>query len=334
MPYVSIIIPAYNAANFVVDAYRSVVDQTIDDWEIIFVNDASEDNTLAVVESIAAADKRAKVIDLRSNFGPAHARNAAIAVAEGDWIAVLDADDRYTSDRLEALTRVGEQNQADVVLDNQFVVDPISKRVTSLGFEPDNGDVTILKFADFLRNTQSTTLFDFGYLKPIIRRRWMAANCLRYEENLRLGEDLMLLLECYASRARVILVPKPHYYYYAQYSQVSRRRSPTTRTDADYGPMLAATDAFLEKNRSKQSQLEQRLLISTREALHETMLAKALKAHLAHFDLVGLSFCLRHPMRLVRGLYFEKRRSMLLRRQGRAINGHTVLGRQYRLEDH
>jgi succinoglycan biosynthesis protein ExoO len=315
MPYVSIVVPAYNAANFVVDAYRSVVEQTIDDWEIIFVNDASQDNTLAVLESIAAADKRVKVIDLQSNSGPACARNAAIAVAEGYWIAVLDADDRYSPDRLEALARAGERDQADVVLDNQFVVDPISKCVVSLAFEPGNGDAVILKFADFLRNTQSNTLFDFGYLKPIVRRRWMVTDRIRYEEKLRLGEDLMFLLECYASGARVILVPKPHYYYYAQYSSVSRRKSPTTRTNADYGPMLAATDAFREKYRSTQSQLEQRLLRSTREALHETMLAKALNACLGRFDLIGLGFCLRNPVRLLRGLYFEKRRGILLRRQ-------------------
>jgi len=317
MPYVSVIVPAYNAADFIVDSYLSVVDQTIDDWEIIFVNDASPDNTLKVLESIAAADKRVKVINLQSNSGPACARNSGAAVAEGHWIAVLDADDRYSPDRLEVLTRAGERNEADVVVDNQFVVDPISKAVVSPAFEPANGDAAILNFVDFLRNTQSNTLFDFGYLKPVIRRRWMVTNRIRYEEKLRVGEDLLFLLECYASGARVMLVPNPHYYYYAQYSPVSRRRSPMSRTNENYGPMLAATDAFREKYRSGQSDLEQRLLRSTREALHEAMLARALKAHLGQFDLIGLGFCLRNPVRILRGLYFEKRRGMLLRRQGK-----------------
>jgi succinoglycan biosynthesis protein ExoO len=317
MPYVSVVVPAYNAANFVAQAYRSVVDQTIDDWEIIFVNDASQDSTLAVLRSFAAADKRVKVIDLQTNSGPAHARNEAVAVAAGHWIAVLDADDRFSPDRLEALTRAGERDQADVVLDNQFIVDPISKRVTSLAFQSADADASILKFEDFLRNTQSNTVFDFGYLKPVIRRHWMVTNHIRYEEELRLGEDLMLLLECYGSGARVILAPKPYYYYYAQYSPVSRRKSATTRTNANYVPMLTATDAFREKYRSKHSQLEQRLLRSTSEALRETMLAKTLKARLGQLDLIGVGFCLRHPMRLLRGLYFEKRRGMLLRRQGK-----------------
>lgn len=317
MPYVSVVVPAYNAANFIADAYRSVVDQTIDDWEIIFVNDGSQDNTLAVLQSFAAADKRVKVIELKSNFGPAHARNAAIAAAEGDWVAMLDADDRYSPDRLEVLTRAGEQSQADVVLDNQFVVDPISKRVTLLAFGPTGADVAILKFGDFLRNTQSSTLFDFGYLKPVIRRSWMVVNHIQYRHKLRLGEDLMLALESYACGARVILVPKPHYYYHAQYSSLNRRKSPTSKTEANYGPLLAAIDDFLEKHHSKQSLMEQRLLSSTRESLQETMLAKALMVHVEHFDLIGIGFCLRHPIRLLRGLYFVKRRSILLRRHGK-----------------
>ena len=65
MPYVSVIVPAYNAADFIVDAYRSIADQTIMDWELIFVNDGSQDDTLSIVQSLATADKRIKVIDSR-----------------------------------------------------------------------------------------------------------------------------------------------------------------------------------------------------------------------------------------------------------------------------
>ena len=82
MPYVSVIIPAYNAAQFIADAYRSVVHQTIDDWEVIFVNDGSQDATLSTIRSLAANEPRVKVIDLPSNSGPARARNMAIAIAE------------------------------------------------------------------------------------------------------------------------------------------------------------------------------------------------------------------------------------------------------------
>ena len=218
IPYVSVIIPAFNAADFIADAYHSIAEQTIVDWELIFVNDGSQDDTLAVVRLLMAADKRIKVIDLPSNSGPAFARNAALAMAEGEWIALLDADDRYSRDRLEMLTCAGERTEADVVLDNQYVVDPISQCVAFLAFEPRSHEVMTLEFSDFLRNTQSDTFFDFGYLKPIIRRRWLMANNIKYSETLRVGEDLMLLFECYSKRANVVLLSTPHYHYYLQAS--------------------------------------------------------------------------------------------------------------------
>lgn len=315
MPYVSVIIPAYNAAPFIIDAYRSVVGQTINDWEVIFVNDASEDDTLSTVRSLEAADKRVKVVDLLVNSGPASARNAALTIAEGDWVALLDADDRYSPDRLEVLIRAGEKSTADIVFDNQFVVDPISRRTAFLAFDFDREDITTLDFSEFLRNNQSNTFFDFGYLKPVIRRSWLAAHNVRYPETLRHGEDLILLFECYARGANVILLSKPYYYYYLQYSQSSRTKSPTTRTEVQYGPLLAAIEGFLDQYHAQLSPLERRLVVSICEATREAMILLELKDCLSENDIGGLARSLGHPIRLLRGIYFAKRKSFLLRRQ-------------------
>ena len=313
-PYVSVIIPAFNAADFITDAYQSITEQTIGDWEVIIVNDGSQDDTLAVVRSLMAADSRLKVIDLPSNSGPAFARNAGLSLAEGDWIALLDADDRYSRDRLEMLTGAGERTRADVVLDNQYIVDPISQRVVSLAFEPSSDEAAALKFADFLRNTQSDTFFDFGYLKPIIRRRWLMANKIKYSEHLRVGEDLMLLFECYSKRANVVLLSTPHYLYYFQASGSIQAEPSRTRT-GQYQPLLVATEQFLERHYSRLSSLERRLVASTCEFLREEMTVVALKEDLASFSITGLIRNLRHPIRLLRGIYFSKRKSFL--RSGR-----------------
>ena len=318
MPYVSVIVPAYNAADFIIDAYRSVVDQTIDQWEVIFVNDGSQDDTLAIIRSLATADKRVKIVDLAVNSGPACARNAALAVAQGAWIALLDSDDRYSPDRLEILTSAGERTDADIVLDNQFIVDPISRRTTFLAFKPNRDDANILKFAEFLRNNQSDSFFDFGYLKPVIRRQWLAASNIKYPKALRHGEDLVFLFECYARGAKVILLSKPYYHYCFQYSLFSGAKSPTTRTEVSYEPLLAAKEKFLEEFHSRLSPLERGLVVSTCEATREAMMVEELKVCLANFDIVGLIYALRHPVRLFRGIYFTKRRSFLQKRRLRA----------------
>jgi succinoglycan biosynthesis protein ExoO len=330
MPYVSVIIPAYNAAEFIIDAYRSVAEQTLDDWEIILVNSASQDDTPTIVKSLAAADKRVKVIDLPVNLGPGCARNAALAIAEGDWIAILDADDRYSSNRLEVLTDAAERSAADIVLDNLFVIDPLSKRVMFLAFEMFHDELKALEFSDYLRNAQSDTFFHFGYLKPIIRRRWLLDNDIKYQEQLRLGEDSMLLFECYARRARVMLVSKPYYHYYFQYSPTNKTKSATTRTELSYEPLLAAVEQFLDRHRLKQSRLECRLLGSVCETLRETMVVATLKAGLKRRDPVRLVSCLRHPIRLLRGVYFDRKRASLFRRRAKTaapIGPGALLGR-------
>jgi succinoglycan biosynthesis protein ExoO len=312
MPHVSVIMPAYNAAQFIGYAYRSLADQTLTDWELIVVNDGSQDDTLAVTSSLASADPRIKIVDLPVNSGPAHARNLALAIAQGDWIALLDADDTYSRDRLEVLIGAGERNGADIVLDNLSVIDPISKHVAFLAFEPPKDDVTPLQFSDFLRNTQSNTFFDFGYLKPIVRRGWLMVNGLEYQEQLRLGEDLMFLFECYACHAKVVLVSKPYYHYTFQYSHITRTKSPTTRTTATCEPLLSATERFLERRRSEQTPLENRLLASAIEALRETLVAAALRDCLRRRDIIGIVSGLRHPIRLFRGVYYAKRRNFLI----------------------
>jgi succinoglycan biosynthesis protein ExoO len=313
MPYVSVIIPAYNAADFIMDAYQSVAEQTLDDWEIIFVNNASQDDTLRTVQSVAATDNRIKVIDLPANSGPGGARNAALGIAEGDWIALLDADDRYSSNRLEILTSAGERSKADIVLDNLFVIDPISRRTAFLAFEPNRDDITTLEFSEFLRNNQSYSFFHFGYLKPVIRRSWFATNDIKYQETLRHGEDFIFLLELYARGANVILLSKPYYHYYFQYSPSSGTKSPTSRTVVQFEPLLAAIERFLEN--AQLTPLEKRLLFSTCEAIREAVMVVELRDCLKSLNIGGLALCLRHPIRLFRGVYFAKRRDFLWRRR-------------------
>ncbi|BAT54333.1 putative glycosyl transferase [Nostoc sp. NIES-3756] len=98
MPTISIIIPAYNAEQTILETINSVLEQTFSDFEIIIVNDGSTDKTLEVVQSIE--DERLKVF-CYENSGVSGARNRGISHAIGDYISFLDADDLWTPDKLE-----------------------------------------------------------------------------------------------------------------------------------------------------------------------------------------------------------------------------------------
>lgn len=101
MSKVSIISPLYNCSDFLAKTIDSVRSQTYQNWELIIVDDCSQDNSLAMAQAYAQQDSRIKVLQLAQNSGAAVARNAAIRAASGRFIAFLDCDDRWQRSKLD-----------------------------------------------------------------------------------------------------------------------------------------------------------------------------------------------------------------------------------------
>lgn len=100
-PLISVITPAYNAAKFIGETIESVLNQTYTNWEMIIVDDCSQDETRNIVESYTKKDLRIKLYALEENSGAAVARNKAMELAKGRYIAFLDSDDRWLPEKLE-----------------------------------------------------------------------------------------------------------------------------------------------------------------------------------------------------------------------------------------
>ncbi len=93
-PRVSVIMPAYNSGPYIDAAVASVREQTFADWELIVIDDCSTDDTRDRVRAHIEADQRITLLELPVNMGaPAGPRNRGAALARGDYIALLDADD-------------------------------------------------------------------------------------------------------------------------------------------------------------------------------------------------------------------------------------------------
>lgn len=110
MGLVSIITPSYNAEKYLVHTIESVLAQTYQNWEMLIVDDCSPDNANQLIKSYAAKDSRIKLIKLEHNSGAAVARNKAIALAEGRFIAFLDSDDRWLPHKLETQLNFMQRN--------------------------------------------------------------------------------------------------------------------------------------------------------------------------------------------------------------------------------
>jgi len=98
---VSVITPMFNSERFLCETIESVLAQSYKNWEIILVDDCSSDTSAEVVQSFINQDSRIKLIQLETNSGAAVARNTAIELAKGRYIAFLDSDDLWAPDKLE-----------------------------------------------------------------------------------------------------------------------------------------------------------------------------------------------------------------------------------------
>ncbi len=113
MPQFSVIIPIYNAAETLAQALQSVQSQTFADWEIVAVNDGSNDQSAVIFAEICGDDSRAKLLQ-QPNAGLGNARNVAVQHAKGTWLVFLDADDYWSPNKLEILAKkIATQPEVD-----------------------------------------------------------------------------------------------------------------------------------------------------------------------------------------------------------------------------
>ena len=175
MPEVSVIIPAYNRESSVVPALRSALGQTLDDIEIIVVDDGSTDNTRGVVAGVG--DPRVRCISNDANTGPAMARNRGLDAASGEFVAFLDSDDSWNPEKLERQLACFEKATDDV----QAVCCAFRVRHAGSGRvverHPDKNESRVRKMLDVCSVAPGTTMLarrtvfsDIGNQEPGLRQ--------------------------------------------------------------------------------------------------------------------------------------------------------------------
>ncbi|HMA51447.1 MAG TPA: glycosyltransferase family 2 protein, partial [Magnetospirillaceae bacterium] len=150
----TVIIPNFSAEATLLRAVHSVLTQSRRDLEVIVIDDASTDQSWDLILDLLPRDERVRAVRHKANSGKPIAMNRGIALARGRWLAVLDADDWYHSDRLSALIELGERHHADMVSDNQFLYDASAGRVVGTAW-PERAAVWPLDFDDFLRGSNA-----------------------------------------------------------------------------------------------------------------------------------------------------------------------------------
>src|SRR5699024_8084583 len=115
MPKVSIIVPVYNVEKYLKQALESAVNQTLNDIEIICIDDCSTDNSLNILKEYQLKDNRIKIIEQKENKGQGVARNLGLNIAEGEYIMFLDPDDWLELNACEIAYNQISKNKNDIV---------------------------------------------------------------------------------------------------------------------------------------------------------------------------------------------------------------------------
>lgn len=126
-PLISVIIPFYNEERYIKKSIYSIINQTYRNLEIILIDDASNDNSLTIVKAIK--DNRLKIIQCRKNIGRSAIRNIGINEANGDYVAMMDADDVCDSYRIEKQLKMIYENGENIVCGTSIIVKTHNKEL-------------------------------------------------------------------------------------------------------------------------------------------------------------------------------------------------------------
>ena len=230
MPRISVIMPVYQAEQFLERSVGSVLDQSFQDWELLLVDDGCRDGSPALCDRFASRDPRVRVFHRKKNAGVSEARNLGLHEAKGDYIAFLDADDAFLPAALATLLELAERAGAD------------SAGCAHLNVAPDGGQrpERLLPAGEYdaagIREHIVYPLLGDRLQVPVfngfIWRFLFSAKLLRgiAFEGAYL-EDELFLMEYFLHAQKLAMVDKPLYLYLQNPASVTRRYLPRYREE-------------------------------------------------------------------------------------------------------
>ncbi len=210
-PMVSIIVPIYNAENYLRRCVDSILNQEYTDFELLLVNDGSTDASGDICEEYGDQDPRVIVIQ-KENTGVSDSRNRALDRARGKYLQFLDSDDWITPDATRLFVRAAEEYGCDMVISDFYRV--VGERLSTKGDIEEEGVLTREEFAAHMMENPAD--FYYGVLwNKLYRRDIVEEHNLRMDTDINWCEDFMFNLE-YIRYAKVFYALHAPIYYYVK----------------------------------------------------------------------------------------------------------------------
>ena len=202
---VSVIIPAYNVKKYIGRAIDSILRQSLEEIEVIVINDGSTDGTLNEINRIYKTDSRVRVID-STNGGVSKARNTGIEMAIGEYILFLDSDDWLEKESLNELYYAAKKDNIDMMIFNwSNVIKGVKNKSMSITEKKNiSGDEAI---KDILIGKIPAAIWNK------FTKRSKFNNGIRLNESIFIGEDLLFSIELCKNCDKIVIIPDSYYCY-------------------------------------------------------------------------------------------------------------------------
>lgn len=203
---ISLIVPVYNCESFIEDCLKSVLSQTIaSDIQYIFINDASTDNSLAIMQKIARSNAQLDIhiISHSTRKGSAFSRNEGINFSKGTYLMFADSDDWIDCDMAETLLNAATIHDADIATCAFYVNTPHKQR--SILFDNNATGINVASSA--------IDVLHFSLCNKLIRRELIIGNHLFSQDGIDCWEDLTITSRALALAHKNIVINRPLYHY-------------------------------------------------------------------------------------------------------------------------
>lgn len=120
---ISCIIPVYNSQKYIRKTFEYLINQELKNFEVIFVDDGSNDDSVKIIKQLIINDSRFKLIENKVNKGAAYSRNQGLEIAKGEYVIFLDSDDEYYSDMFSETYKLAIEHNADLVVFDRDVIE-------------------------------------------------------------------------------------------------------------------------------------------------------------------------------------------------------------------
>lgn len=211
----SIIIPAYNVEKYVAQTLKSLSLQTFKNFEIICIDDCSNDGTYKIIEKFAQIDKRIKLFKTSNHLGPGGARNMALKLAAGKYIACVDADDAVMPNFLQVPYKKLEETDVSAVWVKALIYWENEKKTTDMFTFPKLRD----EKEGFLTLTPDNITNYPAYSWNKIFRKSCINKSIKWTEDM-LFEDVEFYWRFYTQNPNIYVADKPLYLYRRHQSSI------------------------------------------------------------------------------------------------------------------